>query len=111
MSRERRFEQKQNARIRRFKRIWNDLSPWEIKNIESPSYLSWSTWDRNRLRDHWRKHACGVNYSAVPGWWNRMYHTQPRRIEANRLCHFIVRGQDPETVLWPARKRPIHYYW
>jgi hypothetical protein len=111
MSRERRFEQKQNAKIKRLKRIWIDLSPWDRAGGYWNYYGEWTPDDRNRLGEHWRKYNQPVNYCSVPGWWNRLYHTQPKRIAANLLCKHIVKGRDPDSVLWPAKKRPTHYYW
>jgi hypothetical protein len=110
MSREKRFEQKQNARIERFKRIWRNVSNYEIAGYYLPGWHREAETPRC-MEKHWKDWATGVNYCAVPGWWNRLYHTQPKRIAANRLCDAIVKGREPETVMWPAKKKPTHYYW
>ena len=112
MNRERRFEQKQNVRIKRFKRIWNDLSNWEIAGGHWNGWSGdWVPDHRNRLEKHWRTYATGVNYSAVPGWWNRLYHSRPNRINARRVAYSIVRGRDSDTIEWPHNRRPTIYYW
>ena len=46
-----------------------------------------------------------------PGWWTHVTVIQPARIEAHRLEHHILRGYDPDSLVWPDCKKPHDYYW
>lgn len=72
-------------------------------HVLSARYPGW------KCKKPWR------DYSRIlmnePGWWVREFMTQPARIRANQLCTLIVKGRDPDGVLWPSHKRPHLYYW
>ena len=46
-----------------------------------------------------------------PGWWRHERTIVPARIDTHRLEHAIVRGRDPDVVIWPDCQRPHPYYW
>jgi hypothetical protein len=46
-----------------------------------------------------------------PGWWVHEKVIEPARTETRRNERAILRGRDPESVLWPDCKRPHEYYW
>lgn len=57
------------------------------------------------------ENAPRVNYGKNPGWWNNLYTTRRRRADDRALAHAIVRGADPEGLLWLPSKQPNEYYW
>lgn len=46
-----------------------------------------------------------------PGWWTHATVIQPARTETHRLEHRVLRGCDPDLLLWPDCKKPHDYYW
>ena len=49
---------------------------------------------------------------ATPMWWIHEFMTRPRRTENKRLCKIIMKGRDPDGVVWPTGNcKPHHYYW
>jgi len=63
---------------------------------------------------HWRPniwHSMQRLVMNEPGWWTHATVIQPARIKTHRLEHGIVRGSDPDVLLWPDCKRPHDYYW
>ncbi|EAM6792394.1 hypothetical protein E0G74_01370 [Salmonella enterica] len=61
-------------------------------------------------RRNWEK-APRCNYSANPGWWDRLYHTRPRRADDRNNARAIVKGYDAEGVVWMLHNRPYIYFW
>ncbi|ESP91517.1 hypothetical protein PL2TA16_00316 [Pseudoalteromonas luteoviolacea 2ta16] len=48
----------------------------------------------------------------TPKWWIKLYMTKPRRRENQRLCHAILKGQDPDGIAFPlGNSKPHIYYW
>jgi len=113
MSRERRFEQKQNAKRRRLRIIWRNMSENEksgVYRLIYPSlYYEGSRFEKNDLDRYWRRWATGINYASVPSAWNNRYHTRPARARCRQCRHQVLRGN--EEVIWPHKKRPTIYYW
>ena len=46
-----------------------------------------------------------------PGWWVHERVIVPARTKTRHLEHEVVRGRDPDMLLWPDCKRPHDYYW
>lgn len=63
------------------------------------------------------KHRLGVRFSAHaltsnwPRYWDKFYHTRPTRAKARQLEHAILRGADPDDMVWPDGRKPHVYYW
>lgn len=51
--------------------------------------------------------------SSYPAWWDREFHTRPKRVATKRLERAIVRGLiDPDDTAWPlGSRKPTNYYW
>ena len=47
---------------------------------------------------------------SIPGAFNLIEHIKPKRRETKRLEHAVIRGMDPDGVVWPVAKKP-HSYW
>lgn len=62
-------------------------------------------------RDRRGPNSPGCDYSKNPGWWNRLTTTRRRRIDDRQLLNSILRGADPEGIVWMPDKRPSEYYW
>lgn len=62
-------------------------------------------------REAWRpNHLCQMN--RWPAWWDRLFHTRPKRVATKRLERAILRGADPDDLAWPLNSRKPHiYYW
>jgi hypothetical protein len=50
-------------------------------------------------------------WMTTPSSHNILFHSRPRRREEKHCEHQILRGTDPEDILWPTSKRPHKYYW
>lgn len=46
-----------------------------------------------------------------PRWWDKMHHTRPARREGRSLETKILRGHDPDDMVWPDGRKPHSYYW
>ncbi len=52
------------------------------------------------------------SWRYTPKWWVQMYMTKPRRRKDKAMCHYILRGGDPDALAWPVSgRKPHHYYW
>jgi hypothetical protein len=84
-----------------------------MKPIRLPSVENWpdrysSEWDEfwrfgNRDVYHWTR--------RYPAWWDREFHTRPHRANTRRLEKKVMKGADPDEVVWPLAKKPHNYYW
>lgn len=53
---------------------------------------------------YWLKHT--------PKWWVKMYMTRPKRRQNKAVCTAIIRGADPDDLVYPLGNRKPHlYYW
>lgn len=50
-------------------------------------------------------------YADSPSAHNILYHSRPKRRDTRHLERMIVKGQDPDEIVWPHAKKPIIYYW
>ncbi len=47
-----------------------------------------------------------------PKHWRKLYMTKPCRRKNSFLCGQVLRGCDPENIVWPLGNRKPHiYYW
>jgi hypothetical protein len=71
-------------------------------------------WHGRRAHGNWGK-KIGGPYSRMnnnPAWWDRVFHTAPRRAKERVITRAIVKGaKDPDSVCWPLAKKPHIYYW
>lgn len=50
--------------------------------------------------------------ASTPGWWVNQFMNRPKRRKNARLCHRIMKGNDPENIAWPlGNHKPHEYYW
>lgn len=50
--------------------------------------------------------------NSYPAWWDRLFHTRPRRAKERALLRCILAGKaDPDNAAWPPQKKPHVYYW
>ena len=53
-----------------------------------------------------------VHWSNAPSAWVNAYMNRPKRRSNKRLCERILRGADPDGVVFPVGNRKPHvYYW
>lgn len=65
--------------------------------------------ERGRLKRHYRRPAWS---GSTPGWWVRTTMNRPRRRLNRHLCGLVVKGREPDALLWPVGGRKPHvYYW
>ncbi|WP_295679509.1 hypothetical protein [uncultured Nevskia sp.] len=49
---------------------------------------------------------------STPGYWVRLHMNRPRRHENRHMCWQVMRGRDPDGLIWPLGSRKPHvYYW
>jgi len=49
---------------------------------------------------------------STPGWWVRQFMNRPRRHLNHDLCRKVLRGDDPEGLVWPpGNRKPHRYFW
>lgn len=50
-------------------------------------------------------------YWRNPSWWNRIYTTKKRRAD-DRINQFnILRGSDPDSIVWMPDRKPDSWFW
>jgi hypothetical protein len=48
----------------------------------------------------------------TPGWWVKLYMSRPRRRQNKRCCMAVLKGKDPDGLVFPlGNHRPHEYYW
>lgn len=55
------------------------------------------------------RHLSQMN--TYPAWWDREFHTRPKRAETRRLERQVLNGRDPDDIAWPLLRKPHIYYW
>ncbi|HET6586311.1 MAG TPA: hypothetical protein VFG67_00895 [Oleiagrimonas sp.] len=64
------------------------------------------------LRDKYRCHHGIRCPSGTPKWWRRLHMTRPRRHANAAGCARIVKGADPDGLVFPlGNHKPHVYYW
>jgi len=50
--------------------------------------------------------------SHTPRWWVKMFMTKPRRRQNKKICMAVIRGEDPDGLVYPlGNRKPHEYYW
>lgn len=107
MTRAIRRHQKKVAQLRKLRVVLTGRSAWWKTFWMCQGELR-PLWGDDEVR-LWR--PVNKQLMLTPGWWTRESMNQPARIAANRSCHMVERGCDPDTLYWPDFKRPYKYYW
>ncbi len=48
----------------------------------------------------------------TPKWWIKLFMTRPKRRQNKAVCMAIMKGQDPDDLVYPLGNRKPHvYYW
>lgn len=63
---------------------------------------------KHRLGKRYLSHIWHTNW---PRHWDKVYHIRPARREARRLEKEVLRGADPDNMVWPDGQKPHIYYW
>jgi hypothetical protein len=53
----------------------------------------------------------GIATWNEPKWWRRYFKHRKRRAQTRNKCRQIMKGHDPENMVWPRDKQPWIYYW
>ncbi|WP_145557692.1 hypothetical protein [Yersinia aldovae] len=56
-----------------------------------------------------RNYHC--NYSKNPGWWDNLCTTRANRAGTRAKLRELLKGIEPEGILWLPNNRPRKYYW
>lgn len=46
-----------------------------------------------------------------PRYWDKVFHIRPARSRTHAQEHAILRGEDPDNMVWPTGRKPRVYYW
>lgn len=52
-----------------------------------------------------------VTWDHPPSWWVNLTMNRPRRREVAQLCRRVLRGTDPDELIWPLGNSKPHEYW
>jgi len=63
---------------------------------------------KNRLGERHDRFSWLQNW---PRHWDIVYHTRPSRAKARRLEGQVMKGADPDNMIWPDGRKPHIYYW
>jgi len=104
--------------------IRGSMASWRAKHNFRPIKLTKEDWQKSGaawnalwlpnegLGNKGRKTGYLDMMSSYPAWWDRIFHTRPRRNQERMTLRAIVSGQlDPEEAVWPLPKKPHSYYW
>lgn len=50
-------------------------------------------------------------HSGYPRWWDKMFHTRPRRSAVRALEREALISDEVADLIWPLDKKPHQYYW
>lgn len=54
----------------------------------------------------------GSRNGEAPGHWNILFHSRPRRRRDDGAAKLVLRGADPDVLLWDlGNRKPHRYYW
>jgi len=94
-----RFYQNKKFKLKRIRRIYDDMSPFERREYT------------RRLDKWWKAWVTPINYSAVPTEWNNLNHTRPNRRWTERNLTKVIHGYDADILSWPDYRKPLQYYY
>lgn len=70
----------------------------------------WQAW-----RALWRHPYAENSYKhekGKPAWFDRVFHSRPRRAREKRIEAAILRGAvDPDAAIWPLDRKPVIYFY
>ena len=46
-----------------------------------------------------------------PRWHDKLFHTRPTRRKTKSMEQALLKGADPEGIVWPDGRKPHVYYW
>ena len=46
-----------------------------------------------------------------PRWYDKLHHTRPLRRAGKRMERDLLKGDDPDNLVWPLSRKPHHYFW
>ncbi len=50
--------------------------------------------------------------NGTPRWWRKLHMTRPRRRDNIHICHLVLKGHDPDGLVFPlGNHKPHIYYW
>lgn len=89
-----------------------DIPDWDSRHTSA----TWDAMWHPRGRAGNRGHKIGGQFSMMsryPAWWDRMFHTRPRRAKERTLLRKVKSGYlDADETVWPvANHKPHAYYW
>lgn len=110
--------------------IRGSLTSWRAKHGMHPARIDWSDipdWRNRKSSAEWDAmwHPRGQHgnrgkkisgpYSTMasyPAWWDRLFHTRPRRAREKLMTKAILAGKlDADNIAWPLAKKPHIWYW
>jgi hypothetical protein len=49
---------------------------------------------------------------STPSWWVNLFMTRPKRRKNKQCCVEIMKGKDPDSLVYPlGSNKPHEYYW
>lgn len=54
-------------------------------------------------------HPCWMYW--YPAWHDILFHRRPHRRATKEVEGKLLRGADPDDLVWPVSKKPHVYYW
>lgn len=105
---------RRKARIKPRRTIRGSHTSWRAKNKLKPVVLNRGiegdafTGEICFSRDHSYKSPL----NSWPKWWDLAFNTRPKRRENRVLEKKIIKGSDPDELVWPlGNHKPHTYYW
>lgn len=50
-------------------------------------------------------------YSSCPSGWNTYFHIRPNRRKTRHNLQMLIKGADPDAMVWPVARKPHIYFW
>lgn len=68
--------------------------------------------NHKRKKARTQSRGVGAFPNGTPMYWNLLFHRRPRRRRDATGLRYVLRGDDPEAIVWDlGNSRPHHYYW
>lgn len=65
-----------------------------------------------RKKPRTKSRSVGAFPSGTPSHWNILFHSRPRRRRTANAVIRLLRGADPDAMVWDlGNHRPHKYYW
>lgn len=87
------------------------IPDWPLRKTDAEWDAMWHP--RGRHGNRGRKISGPFSMmNGYPAWWDRTFHTRPRRSKEKAIARRILCGDlDPDDAAWPLEKKPHIYYW